>query len=151
MNTSRSDRSSSRTVRAGRILAILVAAFLIFVSGSPKLILHPSATDSFVRFGFDPAAVSIPLGILEVSIAILYVIPRTSVLGAILLTGLLGGATVTHLRVGDPIFFPIIFGGFAWLAIYLQDARVRELLPLRRNGSVNHAGWTPAEHTRAIT
>jgi Mn2+/Fe2+ NRAMP family transporter len=72
------------------------------------------------------------IGILEIACTVIYVIPRTSVLGAILLTGYLGGATATHVRIGDPSFFgPVIFGVLVWLGLWLRDARLRALLPLR--------------------
>jgi hypothetical protein len=75
-----------------------------------------------------------PLGIILLICTILYVIPRTAVLGAILLTGYLGGAVVTHVRAGEgwfPITFPIIFGVFLWGGLYLRDTRLRALIPLR--------------------
>ena len=63
-----------------------------------------------------------------------YAVPRTSVLGAILMTGLLGGATITTLRVGDPTYpMPIILGMLAWGGLYLRDPRIRQLIPLRRH------------------
>lgn len=71
------------------------------------------------------------LGILELACVILYVIPRTTVFGALLLTAYLGGATATHVRIGDPFFFPIIVGIFIWLGLYLREPRLRALLPLR--------------------
>lgn len=71
------------------------------------------------------------LGIIEVACTLLYVIPQTSVLGAILLTGYLGGATATHVRVGDAWFAPVILGVFVWLGLFLRDARLRALIPLR--------------------
>jgi len=73
------------------------------------------------------------LGIVEASCAILYLIPRTAVLGAILVTGYLGGAVATHARVGDPAFItPALLGVIAWLGLFLRDRRVRALIPLRR-------------------
>ncbi len=128
MNDIRLDTPSRRAIRTGQILRVLVAAFLILASALPKLIRHPSATDYFTHFGFDAMSTTVPIGMLEASIAILFLVPRTSVLGAILLTGLLGGAAATQLRVGDPIFFPIMVGGVAWLSLYLQDGRVRDLI-----------------------
>jgi hypothetical protein len=63
----------------------------------------------------------------------LYALPRTSILGAILLTGYLGGATATHVRVGQPFVFPIVFGVLVWLGLWLRDARLRALIPARRS------------------
>jgi hypothetical protein len=71
------------------------------------------------------------LGIVELTCTILYVIPRTSVLGAILLTGYLGGATATHVRVADAYFMPILVGVLVWLGLYLRDTRLRALVPFR--------------------
>jgi hypothetical protein len=74
-----------------------------------------------------------PVGILEVICLVVYLIPRTSVLGAILLTGLLGGATVTTLRIGDPTFpMPVVLGMMVWGGLFLRDERLRALIPLRR-------------------
>jgi hypothetical protein len=133
-----SEKNSATTRRglvAGRILSGFVAVFLLFASATPKLMLHPSATESFERFGFD-VGVTLPLGILEASIAILYLLPRTSVLGAILMTGLLGGATATQLRIEDPWFvFPLVIGGMAWLGLYLREPQLRALVPLRKDAS----------------
>jgi hypothetical protein len=75
----------------------------------------------------------VPIGILELICVAAYVIPQASVLGAILLTGLLGGATVTTLRIGDPTFpLPVVLGMMAWGGLYLRDVRLRELIPLRK-------------------
>jgi hypothetical protein len=74
----------------------------------------------------------LPLAILEISCVVIYLIPATSVLGAILLTGYIGGAICTHLRVGDPFFLQIAIGIFVWLGLYLRESRLQELIPLRR-------------------
>ena len=71
------------------------------------------------------------LGVLELACTALYVIPRTSVLGAILLTGYLGGATVTHLRIGEPFWGPPLVGVFLWGGLYLRDPRLRALIPFK--------------------
>jgi len=73
-----------------------------------------------------------PIICVEIACAIIYLIPQTSVLGAILLTGYLGGATATHVRVGEPVFMPVIMGVVIWLGIFLRDRRVRALVPIRR-------------------
>lgn len=131
MSGTNSDTGTRWPLVAGRIFSGFIGAFLLFASATPKLMMHPSATDSFERFGFD-LGVTLPLGILEASIAILYLVPRTSVLGAILMTGLLGGATATQLRVADPWFvFPLVVGGIAWLGLYLREPRLRALIPVR--------------------
>jgi len=72
------------------------------------------------------------LGIVELACVIIYLIPQTAVLGAVFLTGYLGGATATHVRIGDQFFFPIIVGLFVWLGIYLREPRLKAVLPFRR-------------------
>ena len=88
-----------------------------------------------VKLGY-PETVIVPLGIILLTCTILYVIPRTSVLGAILLTGYLGGAVATHVRVGDPLFthvlFPVYLGVLIWGGLYLRDDRLPALIPLKR-------------------
>ena len=90
---------------------------------------------AFIRVGF-PEKLSLTIGIVLLVCVLLYVIPRTSVLGAILLTGYLGGAVVTNLRAGSPLFsetlFPVYFGVLAWGGLFFRDARLRALIPLRR-------------------
>jgi hypothetical protein len=105
---------------------------LLFLLGVIMTLLKPpSVVQSFTQFGFSESLLP-KLGMLELVCTILYVIPRTSVLGAILLTGYLGGATVTHLRVGQPFFMPVIVGVLVWGGLFLRDPRVRDLIPLRR-------------------
>jgi hypothetical protein len=83
------------------------------------------------QFGF-PASLITPIGISELTCTILYLIPRTSVLGAILVTGYLGGATVTHLRVGDPAFVGAVIAGiFVWGGLFFREPRLRALIPFR--------------------
>ena len=75
----------------------------------------------------------VPVGVLEMICVLVYMIPRTAVLGAILMTGLLGGATMANLRAGDPRYpLPIIVGILAWAGLYMRDLRLRELVPLRK-------------------
>jgi hypothetical protein len=78
-----------------------------------------------------PESLARPLGIVELACTIIYLVPQTAVLGAILLTGYMGGAIATHVRVGDPYFVQIGMGVMLWLGLYLRDARLRALLPLR--------------------
>jgi len=79
-----------------------------------------------------PESLVMPLAILEISCVVIYLIPATSVLGAILLTGYVGGAICTHLRVGDPFFVQIVLGMSVWLGLYLRETRLKDLVPLRR-------------------
>jgi hypothetical protein len=73
-----------------------------------------------------------PLAILEMTCVVVYLIPSTSVLGAVLLTGYLGGAICTHWRVGDPVYVHIVLGVLVWLGLYLCESRLSELVPLRK-------------------
>lgn len=117
----------------GRALSAFVILFLLF-DGAIKVAQLDVVKETMASLGY-PVHVASGLGILTLVIAVLYTIPRTSVLGAILLTGLLGGAIATHLRVGSPLFSHMLFGGYiglmAWLGLVLRDARVRTLLLAR--------------------
>jgi len=115
---------------AGRIMSALPVLMLLF-SGVMKLVKPAPVVEGFAHLGY-PASLALGLGIVELTCAVVYVIPRTSVFGAILLTGYLGGATATHLRIGEPVFMPIILGVLVWGGLYLRDDRLRALLPLRR-------------------
>lgn len=120
-------------VWAGRIVSWLPALFLL-LDGVAKLFKPAPVIEGTVKLGYSESVI-IPLGIVLIACTVLYLIPRTAVLGAILLTGYLGGAVATHVRVGDGIFpvaFGITFGVLLWLGLYLRDARLRELVPLRR-------------------
>jgi len=116
----------------GRVLTGLIAAFMIF-DGGMKLFKPAVVVEGTKQVGFAESTI-IPLGITLLVSSILYAIPRTAVLGAILLTGYLGGAVATHVRLGDGNFlFAVIFGVVAWLGLYFRDARLRTLVPLRRD------------------
>jgi uncharacterized membrane protein YphA (DoxX/SURF4 family) len=112
-------------------LPILLLAF----SGTMKLLRPAPVLQGFTHLGI-PERLSLPLGILEITCAIIYVIPGTSVLGAILLTGFLGGAILTHLRVGEPVFMQIIVGVLVWGGLFLRDPRLQALIPFRRSISI---------------
>ena len=115
----------------GRILGGLIALFLLF-DGAMKLVKPAFVVEGTLKYGYSESTL-IPLGIVLVISTILYLVPSTSVLGAILLTGYLGGAVATHVRAGEgpfPIFFPVVFGALLWLALYLRDLRLRALVPL---------------------
>jgi hypothetical protein len=84
-----------------------------------------------VKYGY-PVSITVPLLIVEIICVILYAVPQTAVLGAILLTGYLGGAVATHVRAGEPWFFPVIVGVLVWLGLVLRDPRLRSLVPLRK-------------------
>ncbi len=106
------------------VLPFLPSAFFKF-NGGPQIV------EGMAHLGF-PLNLVMPLGFLEVTCVILYLIPKTSFLGAILLTGYLGGAICTHLRVGDPFLVQIVLGFAVWGGLYLRDRRLGELLPFRR-------------------
>lgn len=111
------------------IMSTLPVLMLLF-SGIMKLIKPPSVMEGFAHLGYDES-VALGLGVVELLATLLYIIPRTSVLGAILLTGYLGGATATHLRIGEPFHMAILLGMFVWGGLYLRDERLRLLIPLR--------------------
>jgi hypothetical protein len=118
----------------GRIMST-VPVLLTLLGSVMKLAKVAPALEGMARAGF-PEKFVVPIGMLELICVAAYVIPQTSVLGAILLTGLLGGATVTTLRIGDPTFpLPVVLGMMAWGGLYLRDVRLRELIPLRKMGS----------------
>lgn len=128
-----SDSTSKKMLWTGRIVSTIAALFLL-VDAVAKLFKPAPVVESTVQLGY-PESVIIGLGILLLVCTVLYMIPRTSVLGAILLTGYLGGATATHVRVGGPLFsilFPGIFGILIWGGLFLRDERLRALIPLRR-------------------
>jgi hypothetical protein len=122
---------SKKALRAGWIISALPALMLL-VSGVMKLVKPQAVVKEFVRLGYDFPRHPLGIGILEIACTIIYLIPRTSVLGAILVTGYLGGAVATHVRIGDPSYFmPIIPGVLFWLGLYLREPRLRALVPLR--------------------
>ncbi len=124
--------SKAWTLWVGRILTAVPILMMLF-SASMKFVGSQQMLDEFVnRFGY-AASVAPLLGVVELSCVALYALPRTTVLGAILLTGYLGGAVATHVRIGDPSFlFPLVLGVIAWSGLYLRDERLHALLPLRR-------------------
>ena len=115
---------------AGRVVSALPVLMLL-MSAAMKFAKPAAVVEGFGHLGW-PDRLALALGILEVSVTILYVIPRTAVLGAILVTGYLGGAIATHVRIGDPFVAPIVLGVLVWLGLYLRDVRLRSLIPLRR-------------------
>ena len=120
----------------GRIVSGLPALFLL-VDGVMKLFKPAVVVEGTVNLGY-PESTIIPIGVVLVICTILYLIPATSVLGAILLTGYLGGAVATHVRAGESLFsivFAVIFGVLIWLGLYLRDVRLRALVPLRASAA----------------
>ena len=118
----------------GRIMNALPALFL-FMDAVGKLLKPAPVVEGTVQLGY-PESVLLGLGIVLLACTVFYVIPRTAILGAILLTGYLGGAVATHVRVGSPLFshilFPVYLAVLLWGGLYLRDERLRALIPLRR-------------------
>jgi hypothetical protein len=124
---------SKKMLWGGRIASGLVILFLLF-DATIKIIRLAPALEGTARLGYSVSIV-LPLGIVLLVCVVLYMIPRTSILGAILLTGYLGGAVASNVRVGNPLFgyilAPVYVAVLLWLGLFLRDSRVRELIPLR--------------------
>lgn len=121
---------SRKAIWAGRIVSA-IPVLMMGLSSIFKLVGGSQMLKDWDAFGY-PRSALVPIGILELACAIVYAIPRTSVLGAILVTGYLGGAVATHVRVSQPVWpGPALLGVLAWLGLYLRDRRLRALLPLR--------------------
>ena len=129
--------SSAKQLWTGRILSTLAVLFLIFDTVIKLMQIQP-VKESFVRLGY-PTSIAVAIGALELACLTVYLIPRTSVLGAVLLTGYLGGAVATNVRVGTPLFshvlFPVYLGVLLWLGLYLRDEWVRALIPFTSRDS----------------
>ena len=123
--------ASGKIVWVGRGITVLAALLFVF-SAVMKLVGGPEVKEGIKHLGL-PESMLTPLSILELACAVVYLIPATSVLGAILLTGYIGGAICTHWRVGDPFFIQAALGIFVWLGIYLREERLKALLPVRRS------------------
>lgn len=115
---------------AGRILSGLVVAFMIFDLVGKLLVIQP-VIDAQTHLGF-PINLSMTLGLIEIVCLALYLAPPTTLLGALLLTAYLGGATAIHVRIGDPFYFPVLMGVLLWLGLFLRDERFMAFLPARR-------------------
>lgn len=114
----------------GWVISILPVALLL-ASATMKFLRPPEVTEGMAKFGYAESVLT-TLGVVELTCTALYLFPRTAVLGAILLTGYLGGATATHVRVADPYFAPILVGIALWLGLLLREPRLWPLLPLRK-------------------
>jgi hypothetical protein len=124
----------AKTIWIGRVLSALAVLFLLFDS-VVKLLQLPVAMDGTTQLGY-PGSVVFGIGLVELVCLVLYVIPQTSVFGAILFTGYLGGAIATHVRIASPLFthvlFPIYVALLIWGGLYARDERLRSLIPIRR-------------------
>ena len=126
---------SRATLWTGRILTGLFALFMLGASVAPKLLHMPIAEETMAQLGW-PAGFAFMIGLIELACVILYLIPRTSVLGAVLMMGLLGGAMATQIRAGSPLFSHILFslylGVFMWGGLWFRSPQLRALFPLAR-------------------
>lgn len=122
--------TGGRAPKVGLTISVLISLMLAF-SGVMKLVGGPQLEEGFAHLGL-PMSIRIPLGILELACVVVYAIPRTAVVGAILLTGYMGGAICTHWRVGDPFVVQIGIAVLVWLGLALRESRLEALLPLRR-------------------
>lgn len=122
--------SSKKMLWLGYTLSAL-PVLLLLISGVMKLLKPVPVAEGFVHLGY-PESLALGIGIVELLCTLLYVIPRTSVLGAILLTGYLGGATASHVRIGESFLAAIVLGVLVWGGLYLRNERLRLLLPLQR-------------------
>ena len=124
---------SNRALWAGRIISALPIVFLV-VDDAMKVMKAPVAVEGSIQLGY-PERVVLAIGVVLLVCTLLCIIPRTSILDAILLTGYLGGAIATQVRVGNPLFthilFPVYVGVMVWGGLFLRDKRLRELIPLR--------------------
>lgn len=121
--------TTKKVLWTGYLLSLLPALLLLF-SAFMKLSKNPQAVEGFLKYGYQASAI-LGIGLLEVLCTLIYLLPRTSVLGAILLTGYMGGAIVTHMRAGESFVIQILVGVIIWGGLYLRDARLRALLPVR--------------------
>jgi hypothetical protein len=121
---------SGKMVWTGRVISVLASLLFVF-SAVMKFKGGPELDKGMEHLGL-PSSMVMPLAILELSCVVIYLIPQTAVLGAILLAGYVGGAICTHWRVGDPFIVQIILGILLWLGLYLREPRLRPLIPIRR-------------------
>ena len=121
-------------IKTGWVMSALLALFLLGASVAPKLLGLQAAIDPMIALGWSPDHLLL-IGLIELVCTLLFLIPRSGLLGAILMTGLLGGAMASHLRADSPMFshtlFSIYLGVFMWVALWLRDASVRKVFPLR--------------------
>jgi hypothetical protein len=123
------------TLWTGRTLTGLFALFMLGASVAPKLLHMPIAEETMAQLGW-PAGYAFMIGLVELACVVLYLVPRTSVLGAVLMMGLLGGAMATQIRAGSPLFSHILFsvylGLFMWGGLWLRSPKLRALFPIAR-------------------
>lgn len=119
-----------KQIWTGRVISgLAVLPFLL--SAAMKFSANSQVVEGFKHLGL-PENLMFPLGVLELSCAVVYLVPQIAVLGAILLTGYVGGTIITHLRIGEPVYVQITLGILVWLGLYLRDEKLRTILPLRK-------------------
>jgi hypothetical protein len=123
--------TSGKIVWTGRVISALIGLLFLF-SASMKIKGGPELSEGIRHLGL-PESMVVPLAILETACVVIYLIPPTAVVGAILLTGFIGGAMCTHWRVGDPFYLHILIGILVWLALYFREDRLKVLIPLRKS------------------
>lgn len=131
--TTQTATGSKWKARTGWTLTALSGAFLVF-DGVGKLVMPAPVVEATGRLGF-PVSLIPGVGVLLLVCTVVYLVPRTAVLGAVLLTGFLGGAVAIQMRAGSPLFenlFPVIFGILMWGGVYLRECRLWGLIPMRR-------------------
>jgi hypothetical protein len=134
LKSSKTKSYSRNRLWAGRILTGLAGVFFIFDAGI-KLLKVPAAVQGTIQVGY-PESTIVGIGAVLLACTLLYLIPRTSILGAVLITGYLGGAVATNVRAETGAFnilFPVIFGCIAWGGLWLRDTRLQQLLPLKHD------------------
>jgi hypothetical protein len=129
-STTQAAPTSKKMLWTGRSISALIVLFMLFgfVFGLTNAAV---AQQGLAHMGY-PQSAGLIITILMLVSTTVYAIPGTSVLGAILLTGYLGGATATHVRIGEPFYFPVIVGVLVWVGLYLREDRLRALVPWRR-------------------
>ena len=129
MSSETAPKNSKALLWTGRVISTLPV--LLMCMGIVISVVNPAqVVDGLKKYGYPPEAVR-PIVIAEAACVLLYVIPPTSILGAILLTAYLGGATATHVRIGEPFIIPVLVGILVWLGLLLREPRLRALLPIR--------------------
>jgi hypothetical protein len=119
-----------KMVWTGRVLSVL--ASLLFIMSAAMKLLAPKEIEKGMKPLELPSSLILPLGILELTCVAIYLFPPTAILGAILLTGYIGGAILAHLRAGEAVYIQVALGVVVWLGIFLREERLRKLIPFRR-------------------
>ena len=140
------DSVSKGALWTGRVMSAL-PVFFVLMGSVMKLMRLPAVHEGFARAGLSDSLI-VPVGLIELICVITYVIPATAVLGAILMTGLLGAACLTSLRIADPTYpLPVILGMLAWGGLFMRDLRVRALIPFRKTEGKRLHGAAQDEKT----